>query len=314
MLDQIAVRVSVSPIALVVALVSPVAVAMWIGTHRFSGWLSWFNAACCGLAVGLFSYLFCVWPLVGIGWRPASLIFGVLAAAVAASRTKTSSRATKRACFGMIFVTVVTIVVGAADILMLVGTKAPLTAVPAAFPFSKPGKYVVSHGGATALLNYHYGISPELRYAMDMGRLDAAGRRAAGLLPSSPRDYASYAVPVVSPVSGVVLESVDGVPDSPIGGSNPDQPGGNHVAVHDREHAIAVWLCHLKPGSVVPRRGDYVHVGDQVGQVGNSGSSSEPHLHLCAQRYVDNAFLEGVPLTFGGRFLVRNSTVAMPEP
>ena len=189
--------------------------------------------------------------------------------------------------------------------------RAPSGAVPVAFPFSEPGVYAVSHGGATALLNYHCGISPELRYAMDMGRLDAAGRRAAGLLPSELSAYSSYGIPVVSPVSGIVLEAIDGVPNSPIGGSNPGQPGGNHVAVHDPTHAIAVWLCHLKPGSVRLHRGDHVHVGELVGEVGNSGSSFEPHLRLCAQRYVAGAYLEGVRLVFDGRFLVRNSTIRL---
>lgn len=312
MWNDLAVRASVSPVLLVVAMFSPLAVALWLGTYRFSGWLSWFIAASCALTVGLFGHLFCVWPLVGNTWRPASLALVAIATVIAMWRKKAAAHASQLARVGQVAVVLLTIVVGTADAWMLIGARTPSGAVSATFPFREPGVYAVSHGGASPLLNYHYGISPELRYAMDMGRLDAAGRRATGLLPSNPCNYASYAVPVVSPVSGVVLESVDGVPDSPIGGSNPDQPGGNHIAIHDPENAIAVWLCHLKPGSVRLHRGDRVHAGDPVGEVGNSGSSFEPHLHLCAQRYMDGAYLEGVPLIFDGRFLVRNSTVTLP--
>jgi hypothetical protein len=314
MFDQLAVRVSLSPVALVAALILPLAAAAWLATHRFHGWLSWLNATCFGLAIALFAYLFCIWPLVGIGWRPVPILLIVVASVIGAWRKEGPERVSTLARVSQIGIILLTLAVVAVDGCMLLDCRTPSGAVPAAFPFYEPGVYAVSHGGAGALLNYHYGISPELRYAMDMGLLNAAGRRAAGVLPSDLSAYSSYGAQVVSPVNGVVLEAVDGTPDSPIGGSNPEQPGGNHVAIHDPDHAIAVWLCHLKTGSVRVQAGEHLHVGDPIGQVGNSGSSFEPHLHLCAQRYVDGAFLEGVPLTFDGRFLVRNSTFTFNVP
>jgi murein DD-endopeptidase MepM/ murein hydrolase activator NlpD len=53
-----------------------------------------------------------------------------------------------------------------------------------------------------------------------------------------------------------------------------------------------------------------VQVGDMLGQVGNSGNTSQPHLHLHAERggAADQILTgEGVPIEFEGRFLVRNS-------
>lgn len=44
--------------------------------------------------------------------------------------------------------------------------------------------------------------------------------------------------------------------------------------------------------------------GDAIGLVGNSGSTTEPHLHIHA---VDPGTHAGVPITFEGRFPVRNS-------
>jgi murein DD-endopeptidase MepM/ murein hydrolase activator NlpD len=47
-----------------------------------------------------------------------------------------------------------------------------------------------------------------------------------------------------------------------------------------------------------------VKEGQRIGRVGNSGNTSEPHLHIHAER--DGA---GVPLRFDGRFPVRNDLV-----
>jgi murein DD-endopeptidase MepM/ murein hydrolase activator NlpD len=52
-----------------------------------------------------------------------------------------------------------------------------------------------------------------------------------------------------------------------------------------------------------------VKQGDPLGQVGNSGNSSQPHLHLHAERGGEPGEIlvgEAVPITLGGRFLVRN--------
>ncbi len=62
--------------------------------------------------------------------------------------------------------------------------------------------------------------------------------------------------------------------------------------------------------------GQEVAVGDPLGQVGNSGKSSEPHLHIHAQRGIpDGAPAGGEPLelTIDGRFLVRNHRLTVPR-
>ncbi|MGE7916039.1 M23 family metallopeptidase [Lysinibacillus xylanilyticus] len=51
-------------------------------------------------------------------------------------------------------------------------------------------------------------------------------------------------------------------------------------------------------------KGEKVTTGQILGKVGNSGNTSEPHLHIHAEK---NG--KGVPITFNDRFLVRNSLV-----
>ncbi|WP_082415822.1 peptidoglycan DD-metalloendopeptidase family protein [Numidum massiliense] len=51
-----------------------------------------------------------------------------------------------------------------------------------------------------------------------------------------------------------------------------------------------------------------MQVGQFIGHVGNSGNTSEPHLHI----YAEKAGKE-VPIRFEGRFLVRNSLITASD-
>lgn len=55
-------------------------------------------------------------------------------------------------------------------------------------------------------------------------------------------------------------------------------PGGNYVILKCGD--VYPLYAHLKKGSVTVRPGDVVQRGDRLGQVGNSGSSLQPHLHF----------------------------------
>ncbi len=59
-----------------------------------------------------------------------------------------------------------------------------------------------------------------------------------------------------------------------------------------------LYLCHLKPGSVRVKKGDIVVAGQEIARIGNSGNTSEPHLHIHLQDDLD--FGEGLPLYFYG--------------
>ncbi|MCC6163641.1 MAG: M23 family metallopeptidase [Acidobacteria bacterium] len=85
---------------------------------------------------------------------------------------------------------------------------------------------------------------------------------------------------------------------------------GNHVMLD----CSGVWvlLGHLQRGSVGVRPDQAVATGDVLGRVGNSGNTSEPHLHIHAQRPGSNAEpMSGTPLPIrlDGRYLVRNARV-----
>ncbi|WP_240474275.1 M23 family metallopeptidase [Intrasporangium chromatireducens] len=74
------------------------------------------------------------------------------------------------------------------------------------------------------------------------------------------------------------------------------------------DSGIVVALCHLQRDSVCVQPGQRVRCGDAVGRCGNSGNSTEPHLHLQAFDGLDPDHARPVPITFDGA-LARNGQV-----
>jgi hypothetical protein len=176
------------------------------------------------------------------------------------------------------------------------------------FPLRK-GTYYVGNGGTTAVLNPHVRVRSQ-RYALDIVQLDALGRRASGLYPPDRARYRIYGRTVHAPCTGTVTEAVDGLPDLEPPATDPRHPAGNFVALDCG--AATVVLAHLMRGSVQVRTDDSVLVGQPLGRVGNSGNTTEPHLHVHAVRGRPADPVrqgEGVPIAFDQRVLVRNSVV-----
>lgn len=122
-------------------------------------------------------------------------------------------------------------------------------------------------------------------------------------------DWVSYYLRVGLPVA--FLGAADGLPDENAPHPDPENPAGNHVVVRCAQQGVDVLLAHVMNGSVAVKPGQSVEVGQFLGRVGNSGNSSEPHLHIHAVKTGSGSVLdgEGVPIRFDGRFLVRNSLV-----
>ena len=92
-------------------------------------------------------------------------------------------------------------------------------------------------------------------------------------------DFYSYDLPVLSPAEGWISEIAEGIPDNAVGDVNIEQNWGNTVVIY---HAPGLYsqISHLKPDSVLYPVGTYVARGTQIAQLGNSGRSPEPHIHL----------------------------------
>lgn len=184
------------------------------------------------------------------------------------------------------------------------------TAVDLAFPLAS-GTYYIGQGGSATSINYHH-TDRSQRYALDIVALNGFGTRAAGMMPKNLANYVIYDREVKSPCTGVAISTHDGIEDNRISETNTGEPAGNHIILACG--TARVLLAHLREGSITVQGGEIVTAGETLGRVGNSGNSSEPHLHMHAYLggTLDYNAGEGVPMTFGGRFLVRGSTVTIP--
>lgn len=87
---------------------------------------------------------------------------------------------------------------------------------------------------------------------------------------------------------------------------------GNHVLL---EHGgIIIALCHLRRDSITVHPGQKVQIGDVIGGCGNSGNSTEPHVHLQAVDSRDIERANAVPITFGGALPANGELVHLHEP
>lgn len=174
---------------------------------------------------------------------------------------------------------------------------------------NSPANRVPSHG--TALL--------ATSYAIDFVPADGAGRSApitfsSFIRPEPAEKFSGFGRMLLTPVEGIVVSAHDTEPDHPayrglpsIGYALTQQRraragwialAGNHVLIES--DGVVVALCHLQQGSLKVRTGQRVQIGTGLARCGNSGNSTEPHVHIQAITTPDIERAAAVPLTFRG--------------
>jgi hypothetical protein len=179
-------------------------------------------------------------------------------------------------------------------------------AVSIASPSSQ--RLYVFQGGNTLLVNQHWKY-PAQRYALDLTGLDASGRRARGFFPKDLTAYFCFGMPLLSPLAGTVVHVENDQSDLAVGCMDKDHPFGNCVIIQPAIRPdIRIMLAHLMQHSITVQPGSVVQPGETIARIGNSGNTSEPHLHIHAQTLEDGK-LVGVPLKIEGRLVMRNSVI-----
>lgn len=132
-------------------------------------------------------------------------------------------------------------------------------------------------------------------------------------------DYPAFGQPVFAMVDGVVVKATDwrrdhrarstalGVLYLMVEGMIREFGGpgfivGNHVTIRTDDGLYAT-VAHLQQGSITVSVGDTVRGGDQIGQCGNSGNSTEPHVHAQLMDRQALFLAQGVPMVFTGIML-----------
>ena len=161
------------------------------------------------------------------------------------------------------------------------------------------GKWTVRNGGASKELSHSWGIVAQ-RYAYDFTIVDDEGKSFSGDN-TNLQSYYCYGKNIVAPADGMVIQVSDKHRDSRVTGKkvycDTWDIRGNFVVIRHAKEEYSV-CAHLIPGSITVRAGDLVKQGQVIGQCGNSGNTSEPHLHF--QLQTGRSFLgsAGLPISF----------------
>lgn len=266
------------------------------------------------LALGtalFFLWLVFPWDVTSIYWRQAQPVLLLAAVILGARRVRRPDKPRSRLAIGAGWFVNAAVLVLMAGLCWraLLGYPTPDGALALASPL--PGTpFVVGHGGASRFINGHFKVPPQT-HALDILGVNAWGaRRQWGADPLDLESYAIFGAWVHAPCAGRVLSIENQLDDLPPGQTDRDNLAGNHVLLDCG--GTEVVLAHLRRSSVAVRPGQDVTVGQRLGQVGNSGNTSEPHLHLHAERGGEPGVLlngQAVPITIDDRFLVRGDVV-----
>jgi murein DD-endopeptidase MepM/ murein hydrolase activator NlpD len=167
------------------------------------------------------------------------------------------------------------------------------------------GRWLVFWGGDTRELNQHHDI-PNQRFALDLLGVGADGKTQRGDGTHN-EDYYAFGRELLAPADGTVIEVIEGVRDNTPGSMNPYSAVGNCVVIQHRKEEVSV-LAHLKQGSIVVKVGDKVKRGQLLGKCGNSGNSSEPHLHYHLQNSLILRDGLGIQCAFQKMVLTKDGT------
>jgi hypothetical protein len=301
-------------------LVVPLALILWTWVRNYASITTWVAQMLVLVTYATFIFLMGSWVYASFYLRYTILILTIVAAIRSLMHARglplfATPHFSGWAGYGL------GLIISAVLVYLVVGAvRAHLydeTPVNLAFPF-KGGTYAVFEGGngkASSLMNYHYGASIHkgartnlsMRYAVDITKVTRWGNDADGFLPMQNDKYAVFNQVVYSPCDGEVFNIEDKWPnETPWSGKAPYNVG-NHVVITSND--IGVLMGHLQRGSILVKPGDIVKKGQPIAQSGNSGWTSQPHLHIQAMRQSTGSFWgwEGIPIFFDGKNPVKNT-------
>lgn len=171
-------------------------------------------------------------------------------------------------------------------------------------PFEE--EWYVSVGGRTHLEGGHHFIThgSGQRYAYDISKV-VNGSFYSGDGGENEDTY-TFGARLNAPGAGKIIALENNIEDNSRPGvinANIDNSnlGGNYIMI-DHLNGEYSFMAHFKKGSIIVSVGDMVVKGQEIGQAGNSGNSTGPHLHYHLQNtpnYLDGI---GLPAQFTNYF------------
>ncbi|YCA46428.1 M23 family metallopeptidase (plasmid) [Bacillus sp. JZ8] len=147
------------------------------------------------------------------------------------------------------------------------------------------GEWFVFWGGANELINYHYAYENQ-RYAYDLVKIQEGSSYQNSQIQNE--NFYAFNEEIIAPADGKVVKILDRIKDNIPGEMDTKNLAGNYVIIEHTKKEYSL-LAHLKKNSIQVKIGEFVKEGQYIGKCGNSGNSSEPHLHF---QVMDSSNLE----------------------
>jgi Membrane proteins related to metalloendopeptidases len=162
------------------------------------------------------------------------------------------------------------------------------------------GAWVAVNGGVTKEFSHSWEIISQ-RYAYDFIILGDNGKSYSDSV-TTLSDYYCYGNEILAPADGVVAEIRANCGDSKVIGGGKTDPlikdiRGNYIVI---KHSDGEYSClaHLMPESIKVSVGERVKRKQAIARCGNSGNTSEPHLHFQVQSDKSFFLSAGLPICF----------------
>lgn len=159
----------------------------------------------------------------------------------------------------------------------------------------------VSYAGAGPSFSTHHRWAPPEAFAFDIGMIAEGGLTWRGDGQKF-TDYAVYGAPIRAAAEGEVVAVVNAESEDPAQFRRPGETveayfgriqewqaagmargpaflAGNYIVIRHPWGEYSLY-AHMKPATARVKVGQAVKAGDVIGEVGSSGSSTEPHLHF----------------------------------
>lgn len=161
------------------------------------------------------------------------------------------------------------------------------------------GKWMVVNGGTDQQHSHSWGLVMQ-RYAYDFYRIEN-GKSYQGN-GSNVCDYYCYDQPVLAVADGIVIEIKNKFEDTKVIGESEvlcdaSDVRGNYIVIQHASHVFSM-IAHLKKDSFCVKVNDKVTAGQIIARCGNSGNSSEPHIHFQIQEGKNFYFSASLPVYF----------------
>lgn len=159
--------------------------------------------------------------------------------------------------------------------------------------------WIVANGGIDKENSHSWSICNQ-RYAYDF-YIEVNGKTFCDS-GKSVTDYYCYGKPILAPADGIVVEIKNLFDDTPI----PDKPEtlcsasdirGNYIVIKHADHEYST-IAHIKKDSFCVNVGESVQRGQQIACCGNSGNTSEPHIHFQIQQGKSFLLSASLPICF----------------